>query len=248
MTSRGSVKTRADAAVLVRNAFDAVVAEQRQLADVLIELPIVPAVVRVGLLAVSELVTANGVARRGRDVEIAGDGSRGRRPSARRAAARRRRTACRAGRHRGSRRSCAPATRHRHAVAFRLQLGGLRRACRALRCRERHRPAGYDARGRHRDHHATLGPRARRQPATPRSASGALRAKRGPRPPRPAAAPRGARRSTARVRSIGSAARAAPDADDDQSDGRGLSELPPAHGHGVQIVAAMYRSVEAASL
>ena len=57
----------------MRNAFDAVVAEQRELTNVLIELPIVPSVVRVGLLSISELVAADGISRGGRDLEVARD-------------------------------------------------------------------------------------------------------------------------------------------------------------------------------
>ena len=52
-----------------RNAFDAVRAEPGQLADILFELCGGPCVVGVGLRAVAELMAADGIRRRGRQVE-----------------------------------------------------------------------------------------------------------------------------------------------------------------------------------
>ena len=60
---------RADAGVLERDVLDGVAAEQRDLADVLVELRVGPAVVGVRVMAVAELMAADGVPRRRLDVD-----------------------------------------------------------------------------------------------------------------------------------------------------------------------------------
>src|SRR5436190_17178935 len=57
------------AQVLKGDTFDDVDAEERQLADVLLELRGVPRVVRVGLRAIAELMAADGIGGRGGEIE-----------------------------------------------------------------------------------------------------------------------------------------------------------------------------------
>src|SRR6266481_6817373 len=61
---------RAFSVVMKRNPLDAVGAEQSELADVLLELFDVPAIVGVGCFPVAELMTANRLCGSGRNVQV----------------------------------------------------------------------------------------------------------------------------------------------------------------------------------
>ena len=67
---------RAFSVVLERDAFDAVRAEQSQLADVLLELFVIPAIVRVRGLPVAKLMAADWQDGSGRDIQIGRDARR----------------------------------------------------------------------------------------------------------------------------------------------------------------------------
>ena len=71
---------RADAGVLERDVLDGVAAKQHDLADVLVVLRLVPAVVGVRVVTVAELMAANRVARRRLDVDGRGKRRRAARP------------------------------------------------------------------------------------------------------------------------------------------------------------------------